>query len=146
MIEFNDHFYLVLILSETHSKVGHEEAKIDFKISTNTNSIIWSQQWYTFIVVKWQFSYSYLILEYIFFPSFLIIMINFWYRFNWGLPLYKKMVIKFNHNPNYACLLVRRLWDRDQCMEIWLGSPNKMTSTSHQNKNIINFFFISESP
>ena len=31
------------------------------------------------------------------------------------LLLRLKMVIKFNHIPNYARLLLRRLWDRDQC-------------------------------
>ena len=31
------------------------------------------------------------------------------------------MVIKFNHTPDYARLLVRRLWDRDQCTKINSG-------------------------
>ena len=29
--------------------------------------------------------------------------------------IHKLLIIKFNHIPNYARLLVRRLWDRDQC-------------------------------
>ena len=28
--------------------------------------------------------------------------------------IHKLLIIKFNHIPNYARLLVRRLWDRDQ--------------------------------
>ena len=29
--------------------------------------------------------------------------------------IHKLLIIKFNHIPNYTRLLVRRLWDRDQC-------------------------------
>ena len=29
--------------------------------------------------------------------------------------IHKLLIIKFNHIPNYALLLARRLWEQDQC-------------------------------
>ena len=33
--------------------------------------------------------------------------------------IHKLLIIKFNHIPNYARLLVRRLWDRDQWLLVF---------------------------
>ena len=56
-------------------------------------------------------------------------MINFWNRFHRGSTLNKRMVIKFNHIPNYARLLVRRLWDRDQWIWYIVISENSICET-----------------
>ena len=105
----------------------------------NENSIIWG--WRVRIIIEfssfvwrgevantWLFYIEYLIYQ----DQFDLVLFLIVSSLSLSIDVFPNTALKSTYNSDI--------------MEIWLRSPNTMTSNSHQNKNITNYFFISESP